>query len=398
MSMVNQEFEYVLDALKDLQSKLSQRSLSKSVMLPTDTLYAPVKKAIRDLEKHVGLPALPGYIKAAYVNGEYKGMKFPELALVKGKPVIIIDNKSYDAQTLLSAEGLRYQSEGKGETKNTVVTLEVTAGKGETLNEETMYIPFKLYVSPEQDYDTFKLKKSRDYLLKSLFEYVHSCEALVEGTYAVIAWSKAGKFPTMTIDGKLYHCKPKFIEHLESRKAKELPTTFVIGGKYKFTSEDGKEIETRQQYIDGHKPAQAIKALVNEYYELPPTKEALKEIGTIIFKEPVVLHVKGVSQTMVNEKDLSGEMREREVTTVQCLVNGNLEEKNIRANSTINGAYNKGKFNVRTFNEEPFLIKITGVKYHNGYSFIFVYDIPESIISSNNTIDEMFEKINLVAV
>ena len=373
--------EFVGDALTKLKDFFSKQQLQQSLALPTDKLYPVLRAAIRELEKYAGMPAKDSFLKVMYNKGEFVGLKVPEIALVKGEISIISQNVVYPAKTLLSQkEGITFQRAGEAKNKNVQYFL-VGVSKE---NEETGNLPFKVWLNPESELDTYKLKAKREYLKENLFEYVFPSDTLSDGKYTVTSWKKNGKFFTLTIDGLQYHAKEKHIAQLNTRNQEGKSTTLVLDGMRSLKLEDGTRVEFRNVYVDGFEPAVYLKNLIGTYLSLPSLEE-LAEKKSIVFPEPLVLNILGTSEAAIGDKTQ---------VIIKCqTLDG--KQHAIVPNAALRRAYDLGKFNVASF--DGYQIRIVAVEHYNGYAFKLDWIIPQSSINTDEVTTDLADALGLVA-
>ena len=379
---INTAPETATQALTLLKEYLAKMQSKASIELPTDALYPVLVQAIRDFEKTVEIDPLPVFLKAIYQNNEFFAFKVPELAMVAGKPCLVILGKAYPAKFLAKPKLYKFDSAGSQQAKNLQYFVFIESSD----NEETRAIAVKAWFDTSETaklLDTSLLKKKPEYLLENLLEYIFPTDALSDGIYTVEAFGKTGnRFYTVRIDGKLYHSKEKYITQLQARQAEGKSLQFVIDGVRTATLDDGTKIEYRNAYVEGFAPGVYLKALIGDYCGLPD-EEDLKTAKKIVFEAPLTLDVKNVSTTTVKDKV-------QHIITCQT-PDGKMH--NVIPNTTLRKAIDSGKFNVSTF--DGFQIHIDSVEFYNGYKFNIVYTIPQVAIRMDSVLSGLAATLNL---
>jgi len=372
-------------ALTALKEFLAKTPSAKSIDLPTDGLYPVLTDVIREIEKICDLPKAPCFLRANYQKNEFFALKVPELAMVDGKPSLIVLGQVHPAKFLTKSKNFKFEQFGKPETKDVQYVVFIESAD----NEETRAIPVKCWFDTSETaklLDTVLLKKKPEYLLENLLEYIFPTDTLADGTYSVESFQKNGRFYTVRISGRLYHSKEKHIEQLQTRQAEGKPLTLVIAGMRSATLEDGTVVQYRNTYIDGYAPGTYLKQLVAEYCGLP-AEEELKAAKRIVFESPLTLAVKEVTTTTVKIK---GEPKIQHA--IMCETSDGRTHA-LLPNNTLKKAIDAGKFNVESF--DGFQIHIDSVEHFNGYKFNISYKIPQSAIRMDSVLSGLAATLGL---
>ncbi|MEM7578235.1 MAG: hypothetical protein AAF316_00025 [Cyanobacteria bacterium P01_A01_bin.80] len=352
-------------ALELLQIGLySKRQSRKPLPVPTDKVYEVLKKACRDLEKCLGLPKLSSVVYAIYKDKEFKDFKFPELALVEGKPSIIVANVDYPADKFLkSAKFTPSLTELKG---NGGKKIYISHLKLQCDNANVKQLPLKIYASTENELDEVLLESDKGYLKSQLLEYIFSSSILGAGTHLIEDWGNE-KFPYLVVKGRKYYSNEIQIQQLEKRRAAKKETNFIVEEITVKDKETNKERSYFEKYVEGYKRATYFKSLIMKYRpEIPKTSEELEKVGKVIFETPFILNIKGIEDGIAKQK-----VNDALVEVPTKLLIAETETGNtvaIVASSFIDKVIKSGKFEGVT-DWDDVTLTIKGVEHFNGYCF-----------------------------
>jgi hypothetical protein len=368
----------ILDLLIETFSKIgsmpSQASKAVTQSLPTAKIPSPLKEAVTHLTEVSGVSSQT-WLKVVFdpKTKEFRGIKNPEIALVKGEPSVILDGSYFSANDLIKNSTICFEERGEKKDKN--LAYFAVCRNPEVSGCELL--PLKLWTDPAVQLDCEKLKKDKKYLIKSLFEYIFSAQTLTPGKHAVTKYGKTGNFLSFTVNGLQYHCKKEFISRFDELKLADKPINIIVDSTTQ-SEINGEKIVYKPIYVDGYAPTMSIKNFIAKI-GLMPSEEELAQNKMIMFTNPVMLTLREIITTQYTDKE-GTTVKQDAVVCQYTDLDGVASTITLRCNSPLKRAIDNGKF---TINEgenygDDYFIKIVGVKPgKRGLEFQLGYEVPD---------------------
>jgi hypothetical protein len=354
----------------------------------TEKLPQPLKDAVLKIQEiaEVPLEEQSYWLKCVFRRDKsFSGIKNPEIALVHGKPSLIIDNHVYDALPLLSSDFFQVaEKEGKNKAAETIwsyygyITIK-NSGLG------TEALPITYWTEPSNRYES-SMMCDEEYLVNNLYEYIFPLSTLDSGTYSIEEYGKNGKFFTCTIDNTLYYLTEEQVtKQLDVRKHEKKPLNIIVSEPIAI-EKDGIKSTYKSTYVEGFARANSIKSFIADL-NIQPGDEELKSKGLFLFETPITLDVKGITESQYKNKE--GDTVKSKVVTV---IYSN-RQLNLIANSPIKKAIDTGTFNLKDGESlDGYQIHIRGVKFGNkGYEYQISFTVPSVNVEESMT--DLFEDL-----
>lgn len=267
----DEEVITVADILKELEQYCVHKDLTSNQLFPTEKLPDVLKDNIRLIERIIGIDKLnpKNFIKALYSKKGYGGLRFPNLALVEGKPCFVWHDIVYDATEFLRTKTKFYAFEMSKLRDNFYYSLKVADFADPDCDTADLLMRVWTKEPYSVEHKPMNMRKSLQYLISVLEEYVFDVSSLGVGEYQIsdVFVDTEKKQYRLLINKKWYRVYENHIEQIQELKKKNEPLILIIEGYKTFTNKDDEEIKWFSFYLKGFARAIKLVDALKEYYK-----------------------------------------------------------------------------------------------------------------------------------